>query len=330
MKYQPPVGGSDDASYVDANPSTGVEGSPVPAAAIEYPMREIINVIEAAGLTPSNEELDQLKTAILAIINANMPSNLGTAAGYNVGSENGELPTNAIVSADLATKLDKAMVRNMITTADISSVDANNIYWFFNTTSQGARTLTISDADLEVGEKIIISRYNTGAATLVLNDVNALLNGVYYAAGSSISLEKYESFEVVKYHTSNVCIIGQRRPATQVEADAGTDDVFPITSLKLSQILSDLPKYDGVAPVTDKVKATTYIAETVGILVITVANYNGAATIKIGATEASITVATVQATGYVYNQAAAALVPKGYRYQVDYSGTVNIVWQPLN
>jgi len=73
MKYVPPVGGADNDPYVDGNPSTGVEGSPVPAAAIEDPMREIVAVIEAAGLTQDPEDLTQLSAGITALISGYAP-----------------------------------------------------------------------------------------------------------------------------------------------------------------------------------------------------------------------------------------------------------------
>ncbi len=47
MDYIPPVGGAADAPYIDGNPNTCTEGSIPPAAAIEYPMREIVNAIKA-------------------------------------------------------------------------------------------------------------------------------------------------------------------------------------------------------------------------------------------------------------------------------------------
>lgn len=64
MDYNPPVGGGAGDPYIDANPGSGIEGSPVPAASIEYPQREIVAAITAAGLTPDNGELEQLASAI--------------------------------------------------------------------------------------------------------------------------------------------------------------------------------------------------------------------------------------------------------------------------
>jgi hypothetical protein len=73
MKYVPPIGGAEGDSYVDANPASGVQGSPVPAAAIEHAMREVVEVITAAGLTPDEEDLTQLRQAIAAMIAAGVP-----------------------------------------------------------------------------------------------------------------------------------------------------------------------------------------------------------------------------------------------------------------
>ena len=69
MKYVPPLGATDpNASYQDGNPEAGILGSIVPAAAIERPQREILNVLTAAGLTPSDTDLTQLLAAIRKII----------------------------------------------------------------------------------------------------------------------------------------------------------------------------------------------------------------------------------------------------------------------
>ena len=69
MKYVPPLGATDpNASEQDGNPEAGILGSIVPAAAIERPQREILNVLTAAGLTPSDTDLTQLLAAIRKII----------------------------------------------------------------------------------------------------------------------------------------------------------------------------------------------------------------------------------------------------------------------
>lgn len=70
-KYTPPVGGAAGASYVDANPATGTEGSAVPAAAIEWPQRELDGLITYVGLTPASGDVTQVRQAILSLIAAN-------------------------------------------------------------------------------------------------------------------------------------------------------------------------------------------------------------------------------------------------------------------
>lgn len=63
--YNPPVASSDpNASYIDANASTGQRGSAPPAKSIENPQREIVNAIIDAQITPSNDDLTQLAQAI--------------------------------------------------------------------------------------------------------------------------------------------------------------------------------------------------------------------------------------------------------------------------
>jgi hypothetical protein len=67
MKHVPPIGASDpNAGYITENLAAGVEGSPVPAEAIEHPMREIVAAIKAAGLIPDSEDLTQLGKAIMS------------------------------------------------------------------------------------------------------------------------------------------------------------------------------------------------------------------------------------------------------------------------
>lgn len=80
MKYVPPVGGADNDPYVDGNPSTGVKGSPVPAAAIEDPMRELVALISDVGLTPDDADLTQVTSAVRMSIQR-MAASSATAAG---------------------------------------------------------------------------------------------------------------------------------------------------------------------------------------------------------------------------------------------------------
>lgn len=54
MKYQAPTGSSDpNAGYVGRNLAAGQQGSRVPPAAVEHPQRELVNLIEKSGFTPT-------------------------------------------------------------------------------------------------------------------------------------------------------------------------------------------------------------------------------------------------------------------------------------
>ncbi|MBX5094884.1 hypothetical protein HJB54_05155 [Rhizobium lentis] len=71
MQYNAPYGSADpNAGYVDRNMAAATKGSIPPAAAIEYPQREIMAVITAAGITGSNGDLTQLLQAIQQLIDA--------------------------------------------------------------------------------------------------------------------------------------------------------------------------------------------------------------------------------------------------------------------
>ena len=65
MRYVQPYGVADpNASYVNGNPSTGVQGSIPPAEAFEHPMREMSNVITKSKLVPSPTDLLQMTKAM--------------------------------------------------------------------------------------------------------------------------------------------------------------------------------------------------------------------------------------------------------------------------
>lgn len=94
MKYIPPLNDTleREGKYVTANPIAGVRGSTVPAEAIEHPMREIVNCIEQAGLTPNDADLTQLQQVLdkyLKIQDADF-----APSGYGIGDYNGALIPN--------------------------------------------------------------------------------------------------------------------------------------------------------------------------------------------------------------------------------------------
>lgn len=66
MKYTPPIGGEPNDPYIDANPAAGIEGSAVPAAAVEGPQRELHNLIDGLGGTPDPEDFTQVFALLLS------------------------------------------------------------------------------------------------------------------------------------------------------------------------------------------------------------------------------------------------------------------------
>jgi hypothetical protein len=71
MQYNQPYGKPPevtwgDQPYVNGNPSTGIQGSIPPAASIEYPQRELVNLMKDTTLiTPNNSDLHQLSKSIM-------------------------------------------------------------------------------------------------------------------------------------------------------------------------------------------------------------------------------------------------------------------------
>ena len=105
MKYVPPLGSVDsDAAYQNGNPSAGIPGSLVPAAAIEHPQRELLHVILKAGLTPDENTLTQLYEAIVKIVGVEVPLASVMEAGLvkiGDGLQIGEDGTLSVKSSDL-------------------------------------------------------------------------------------------------------------------------------------------------------------------------------------------------------------------------------------
>jgi hypothetical protein len=67
MDYIEPLGGATDDPYINRNPGTGTPGSKVPAQVFNDIQAELLNLIEAAGLTPNEEDLTQLTQAVAAL-----------------------------------------------------------------------------------------------------------------------------------------------------------------------------------------------------------------------------------------------------------------------
>jgi hypothetical protein len=88
MKYNQPFDqpSNPNAPYVDGNPAAGIQGSIVPAASIEFDQREIVNVISASALSPTDSDLTQLLQSLKQIDVNNIfkaSTNLGNASQWS-------------------------------------------------------------------------------------------------------------------------------------------------------------------------------------------------------------------------------------------------------
>jgi hypothetical protein len=122
MLYNAPAGSSDpNAPYVGKDLQAGTQGSKVPRMAIEAPQREIVAAIVAAGLTPSNLTLTQLRDAIrlLAVeqIKANARVRLSSATTFYIDSVNGN-DGNTGLSPTSAFRTMITAVQRIVTTYD--------------------------------------------------------------------------------------------------------------------------------------------------------------------------------------------------------------------
>lgn len=128
MKYTQPIGGAANDPYVDANPATGVEGSPVPAAAIEDPQREIVDVITYAQMVPDENNLTQLRQAILKMITDAEKPVIDEGATFEASVANGEA-----VRWDAAnTRYDEAVADGTVNNLPLGFADVTNgrVYLF--------------------------------------------------------------------------------------------------------------------------------------------------------------------------------------------------------
>ena len=110
MDYATPIGQEaqgEAAIYIDGNPEAGIEGSAVPAKAIESGMRELIHLIRFAGLTPSGTDMEQVRKAIGMLIESATP---GLATLLQPGLV---MPDGTTISVDATGKLSVIVQQRM-------------------------------------------------------------------------------------------------------------------------------------------------------------------------------------------------------------------------
>lgn len=177
MKYKQPFNETNEnAVYKDFNLETGEAGSIPPAAAIEHPMREIMNVITGAGLTPSETDLTQLKQAIDALIAPK--ANTTDVNAALAGKADKKLPLVSIIttsgSVSLLTNTIYAISLNGITTFVLpQTVDAtvhNQIKMFMRITGAisinwgTSNFINATAPDVAAGDYLVYWDYNPNKA----------------------------------------------------------------------------------------------------------------------------------------------------------------------
>lgn len=112
MEYVKPLNETDpNAPYINGDASQDIEGSEVPAAAIEQPMREIVNAITfflGTVETPapaSGEDLQQLRKAIEKAVST-APYDIAFAAGRGSGGAGEDVAVQTYASAQLGHDVD--------------------------------------------------------------------------------------------------------------------------------------------------------------------------------------------------------------------------------
>lgn len=142
MKYNAPPGGSADAPFLDGNRSAGIRGSIVPAAAVEADQRELVHLIEHSGQTPNEEDLQQVRKAIAAMISA--ATGGGDTSQYLLMSQaRARLPFfPEILSADGRMNVSSPATGTILVPAAVSFQHRGIFPVSTSSYSEGARTFT--------------------------------------------------------------------------------------------------------------------------------------------------------------------------------------------
>ena len=194
MKYHPPFGSPDpDASYVDKSVPGAVRGSAVPAAAIEAPQREIVDVIARSGIEPAdgNQLASAIQSGLLNYAVAGGTANALTAA----------LPVApASLSAGLVVRLKIAAANTAAPTLNVNGLGAVNIIDTAGEAPQFAAgdiaTLIYNGASflyapptLTITSAITKTVYGAGADFADLNAAMAWLSRRRIAVSGSVTLQ---------------------------------------------------------------------------------------------------------------------------------------------
>lgn len=201
MKYIPPLDGDQynpNRSWINGDPATETDGSAIDVKSNEYPQREILAVIEAAGLVPSNADLTQL----LAAINGLIGSAFYVTKRVWVNPTGGNDDNDGTSVADAVQTLDKAIEMTVhASVADIellgdvtlskSQATGATVHitgWNATGTATQARTITVADAATNGVDEL--GRYRPGQVRLAgrgavkLSSINVVLPSIDTSGGT--------------------------------------------------------------------------------------------------------------------------------------------------
>lgn len=212
MKYVQPIGGAAGDPYVDANPASGIEGSPVPAGALEYPQRELDSLIQDAGLTPTNADLTQVAKAVRTLIRNRAPN---SAAGAG--------------TADAITAAYSPAITALVDRMELS---------FVATAANATTTPTFTPASGTVAAKTIVKGANQA---LVAGDISGAghICVVQYSStlGKWVLLNPATGVTNQTVPAASETVQGKVELATAAEAQGLTDALRAITPATLAASL---------------------------------------------------------------------------------------------
>lgn len=186
MDYIQPFGGDPEDVYIDRNPATGTPGSKVPAQIFNDLQAEILNVLDAAGIVPSDGDLTQLAQAIAAL------------SGFSISDQTEDAEPDVL--ADFLATYDADVEGN-------KKVKLSTLLTRF----MGGR-MTIADA-ANWNTLVTPGMYNTTGSTYSNAPLGASVNGTLWIIGRSQSAN----------HATQVFFYSAATPAiwTRTTTDAG-------------------------------------------------------------------------------------------------------------
>lgn len=300
MQYVQPVGGLANDPYVDANPGAGQEGSPVPAAAIEHPQRELVALITDAGLAPSGASLTQVAAAIKMIFQK--ASAVSAAASGTVDAITANFTPAIAALSDHLLLIVRAGGANTSTTP------------------------TFTPASATIAAKTIVKGHNQ---PLVAGDISGA--GFRAELQYDAALDKWvllnpaTGVSITTVPDATTAVKGKVQLATPVETQTGTDATKAVTSDGLAKTMLGGVGQAMVDVTASRALGTTYTNSTGRTIVVYYSGNvsGGGATADAVINGVTVPINAFSASGAAGRLGATLIVPNGATYSVTNVGTMN-------